>query len=180
MGDGRRWTLLDTVLFRGLSKRVGHYYIIILFALGRILDMYSLPILSLISSALGLASTQSDHYYSVYRPPNQVVFGGNRGSAASPPGASYTGLAAYDPTVLQAPAPPNPPVPTNQFVQLFSGGMNGLSKQQTGAFFGFSVEMSVATHICWCPSPLVPIRLPTCLFFQWERIAPSYKCPSST
>ncbi|KAN0136518.1 hypothetical protein V8E53_005565 [Lactarius tabidus] len=109
--------------------------------------MYSLPILSLLSSTLGLASAQSDPYYSVYRPPNQVVFGGNRGSAPSAPGASYTGLAAYDPTVLQAPTPPNPPVPTNQFVQLFSGGMNGLSKQQTGAFFGFSVEMSVATHI---------------------------------
>lgn len=115
--------------------------------------MYSLPILSLLSSALGLVSAQSDPFYSVYRPPNQVVFGGKSDSAqsqsASAPSASYTGAPAYDPTVLQAPAPPNPPVPTNQFVQLFNGGVNGLSKPQSGAFFGFSVEMSVATHICW-------------------------------
>ena len=114
---------------------------------------YSLTVLSLLSSSLGLASAQSDPLYSVYRPPNQVVFGGNHGSAqsqsVSAPSASYTGSAAYDPTVLQAPAPPNPPVPTNQFIQLFSGGTNGLSKQQSGAFFGFSVEMSVVTHACW-------------------------------
>ena len=132
--------------------------------------MYSLPILSLLSSALGLVSAQSDPYYSVYRPPNQVVFGGKSDSAqsqsASAPSASYTGSAAYDPTVLQAPAPPNPPIPTNQYVQLFSGGANGLSKQQSGAFFGFSIEMSVVTHICWYPSLASLFIFPT-------RLSPS-------
>ncbi|KAI9451263.1 hypothetical protein BJY52DRAFT_123356 [Lactarius psammicola] len=108
--------------------------------------MHFLPVLSLLSSAFGLASAQ----YHVYRPNNQVVFGGNDDSTstqtASAAAATYTGAAAYDPTVLQAPAPPNPPV-SGQVVQLYSGGMNGLSKQQHGAFFGFSVEMSIATHV---------------------------------
>ena len=110
-----------------------------------------LSILSLLSSGFGLASAQS-YSYSVYYPNSQVVFGGSSLSttqSASAAVASYSGAAAYDPTVLQAPAPPNPPAPTSQFIQLYTGGMNGLSKQQTGAFFGFSVEMSVATHVCW-------------------------------
>ncbi len=109
--------------------------------------MHFLPVLSLLSSAFGLASAQ----YHVYRPNNQVVFGGNNDTTqtqtASAAAAAYTGAAAYDPTVLQAPAPPNPPV-AGQVVQLYSGGMNGLSKQQHGAFFGFSVEMSIVTHVC--------------------------------
>ena len=110
--------------------------------------MHLLPFLSLLSLCFALASAQS---YSIYRPNNQVVFGGSDLSSAtqsaSAPAASYTGAAANDPTILQAPAPPNPPIQTTQVVQLYSGGMNGLSKQQNGAFFGFSVEMSVATHV---------------------------------
>ncbi|KAH8977188.1 hypothetical protein EDB86DRAFT_3007728 [Lactarius hatsudake] len=119
--------------------------------------MHLLPVLSLLSSAFGLASAQ----YHVYRPNNQVVFGGDddttQTQTASAAAASYTGAAAYDPTVLQAPDPPNPPVPTNQVVQLYSGGMNGLSKQQHGAFFGFSVEMSVATHVLGKNSSFVQV-----------------------
>lgn len=118
-------------------------------ALGRTPIMHSLPVFSLLLSSFGLAAAQS---YSVYRPNNQVVFGGTALSSPTPSAsaaaASYTGAAAYDPTVLQAPAPPTPPINTNQFVQLYSGGMNGLSRQLNGAFFGFSVEMSVATHVC--------------------------------
>ncbi|KAI0270636.1 glycoside hydrolase family 79 protein [Gloeopeniophorella convolvens] len=110
--------------------------------------MRFVPVLSLIASSAGLASAQ----YSVYQPVNQVIFGGTTSTTSTQTGAAaaatYTGAAAYDPTVLNPPAPPNPPVPTGQFVQLYSGGMNGLSKQQSGAFFGFSVEMSVATHVC--------------------------------
>jgi hypothetical protein len=108
--------------------------------------MHLLPVFPLLSFCFGLASAQS---YSIYRPNNQVVFGGSTPSqSASAAAASYTGAGAYDPTVLQAPAPPIPPAPTSQSVQLYSGGMNGLSKQQNGAFFGFSVEMSVVTHVC--------------------------------
>ncbi|KIY48442.1 hypothetical protein FISHEDRAFT_73638 [Fistulina hepatica ATCC 64428] len=61
--------------------------------------------------------------------------------------ASYTGAAAYDTTVL------NPPdVPTNlstQFgVQLQTGGSPpGASIKQSGAFMGFSIEMSVANQV---------------------------------
>jgi hypothetical protein len=112
-----------------------------------------LILLSLLGSRLGLASAQ----YTVYQPNDQVIFGGNPSytkalsvTAAGAAAATYTGAAAYDPTVLQPPPPPNPPIPANQFIQLYSGGMNGLSKQQSGAFFGFSVEMSVATHVCMC------------------------------
>ncbi|KAI0255417.1 hypothetical protein BJV78DRAFT_1175160 [Lactifluus subvellereus] len=107
-------------------------------------------LLSLLASSVALASAQ----YTVYQPNDQVIFGGNPsfiksqlGTAAA---AAYTGAAAYDPTVLQPPPPPNPPIPTNQFIQLYSGGMNGLSKPQSGAFFGFSLEMSVATHLRIC------------------------------
>jgi hypothetical protein len=58
--------------------------------------------------------------------------------------------AAYDPTLLQAPTPPDPPVPTNQFIQLYSGGMDDLSMPLSGAFFGFSIEMSIATRVRRC------------------------------
>ena len=102
-------------------------------------------LLSLLVSSVALASAQ----YTVYQPNDQVIFGGNTSftNVATAAAAAYTGAAAYDPTVLQPPPPPNPPIPTNQFLQLYSGGMNGLSQPQSGAFFGFSVEMSVATHV---------------------------------
>jgi hypothetical protein len=112
--------------------------------------MQILPLLSILASGIGLISAQ----YTIYQPHQQVIFGGNNsintatstttGTAAA---ATYTGSAAYDTTILQPPPPPNPPVPTNQFVQLYSGGMNGLSIPLPGAFFGFSIEMSVASHV---------------------------------
>jgi len=78
-------------------------------------------------------------------------------------GAAYTGPAAYDPTVLQAPPIPVPPPPTNFLVQLLNtsqqlltsnatqGGLPGISVPQTGTFFGFSVEMSVISQVCEYP-----------------------------
>jgi hypothetical protein len=98
------------------------------------------PVLSLFVLSLGLASAQ----YTVYQPLQQVIFGGSTNGSIQ---SLTTTSAAYDPTVLQAPAPPNPPVPTNQFIQLYSGGMNDLSMPLSGAFFGFSIEMSIATHV---------------------------------
>ena len=65
-------------------------------------------------------------------------------------GSKYTGPAAYDPTVLNPPPIPNPP-PANQFsLQLWSSASNvpGLSIPQSGAFFGFSIEMSVVDQVC--------------------------------
>jgi hypothetical protein len=102
--------------------------------------MKILPALSLLVLGLGLASAQ----YTVYQPHQQVIFGGNANSSVQ---SLTTASAANDPTVLQAPAPPDPPVPTNQFIQLYSGGMNDLSMPLSGAFFGFSIEMSIATHV---------------------------------
>jgi hypothetical protein len=99
-----------------------------------------LPVLSLLLSSVGLASAQ----YTVYQPQQQVIFGGNTNSSIQ---GLTTASAAYDPTLLQAPTPPDPPVPTNQFVQLYSGGMDDLSMPLSGAFFGFSIEMSIATRV---------------------------------
>ncbi|KAH9016813.1 glycoside hydrolase family 79 protein, partial [Lactarius hengduanensis] len=63
--------------------------------------------------------------------------------------ASYTGAAAYDPTILNPPAVPNPPIPTQVPVQLTStGGIPNLSIPQNGGFFGFSIEMSVSNQVC--------------------------------
>lgn len=70
-------------------------------------------------------------------------------STANAAAASYTGAAAYDTTVLNPPAPPtdlNKDVP----IQLFAGGMDGLSIKQKGSFMGFSIELSVADQICMC------------------------------
>jgi len=123
--------------------------------------MNILPVISLLVLSLGLASAQ----YTVYQPHQQVIFGGNNNSSVQ--SLTTAASAAYDPTVLQAPAPPNPPVPTNQFIQLYAGGMNGLSMPLSGAFFGFSIEMSIATHVrtyyLSVPHPFVP---PTLFYFR--------------
>ncbi|KAG8720319.1 hypothetical protein FRC09_009762 [Ceratobasidium sp. 395] len=60
--------------------------------------------------------------------------------------AGYTGSAAYDPTVLQPPAPPD------QFnrdftINLPQGGIGGLSVPQVGQYLGFSIELSLATRV---------------------------------
>ncbi|KAL7278757.1 hypothetical protein ACG7TL_007764 [Trametes sanguinea] len=65
------------------------------------------------------------------------------------PGATYTGLAAYDPRILDPPPLPDP-LPPNQFgIQLSASASNvqGLSIPLSGSFFGFSVEMSVVTQV---------------------------------
>ncbi|KAI9512152.1 hypothetical protein F5148DRAFT_100808 [Russula earlei] len=118
--------------------------------------MHFLPVLSLLAATIGLTTAQ----YTVYQPHQQVIFG-NVNSTQSLTGtaaaALYTGAAAYDPTVLQAPPPPVPPVPTNQFIQLYSGGMNGLSAPVKGNFAGFSIEMSVAAHVLGKNSSLLQV-----------------------
>lgn len=74
---------------------------------------------------------------------------GGASSTGSAAAANYTGAAAYDPTILNAPAPPDPAPPTTFFLQL--GGSNatqgGLSIALSGTFFGFSIEMSVVNQI---------------------------------
>ncbi|KAF8064386.1 glycoside hydrolase family 79 protein [Lyophyllum atratum] len=70
--------------------------------------------------------------------------------------ASYTGAAAYNPTTL---LPPPVPSPLNrQFViQLQNGGTPGVSIQQPGSFFGFSIEMSVANQVLGKNSTLIQV-----------------------
>ncbi|KAF8952441.1 hypothetical protein BDZ97DRAFT_1640845, partial [Flammula alnicola] len=67
------------------------------------------------------------------------------GTAAS---ANYTGSAAYNPTVLNPPAPPGPAaLPTQFAIQLSGVAPPGASITQTGSFFGFSIEMSVVNQV---------------------------------
>ncbi|CAD6588899.1 MAG: hypothetical protein TREMPRED_005197, partial [Tremellales sp. Tagirdzhanova-0007] len=70
-------------------------------------------------------------------------------STTAVPGASYTGLGAYDPTTLTPPSPPSPAItgvslnvpnsPTAAMSSNFS-----VSIPQRGNFLGFSIELSVA------------------------------------
>jgi hypothetical protein len=62
--------------------------------------------------------------------------------------AVYTGLAAYDPTILIPPPVPDPSIPKQFAVQVTNGGVPGLSIRQHGGFFGFSIEMSVVNQVC--------------------------------
>ena len=81
---------------------------------------------------------------------NQLPLGASTTSATdSAAAASYTGSAAYDPTVLVAPPIPNPP-PGNQFpINLMPSAdmVQGISIEAPSSFFGLSIEMSVATQI---------------------------------
>ena len=62
--------------------------------------------------------------------------------------ANYTGVAAYNPTTLNAPPVPSPAVPSTFNIQLHTGGTPGASIQQSGNFLGFSIEMSVSNQVC--------------------------------
>ncbi|EIN05129.1 glycoside hydrolase family 79 protein [Punctularia strigosozonata HHB-11173 SS5] len=108
-----------------------------------------LPFLAIL--AAGLAS--SVRAVTVY---SQQTFGAATTSAAA---ASYTGAAAYDPTVLNAPAVPNPAPATQFSVQLQSqaSAVQGLSIPQSGSFLGFSIEMSVINQILGSNSSFVQV-----------------------
>jgi hypothetical protein len=79
---------------------------------------------------------------------SQIAIGHPTGTASAA-AANYTGAAAYDPTVLTAPAIPNPAPPNTFFLQLLSSNtsQSGLSIMQKGSFFGFSIEMSVVNQV---------------------------------
>lgn len=64
-----------------------------------------------------------------------------------PPGATYTGLPAYDPTVLNP--PPIAPIPGPYSLQLTNdvNAVGGVSIPLNGSFYGFSIEMSVVNQI---------------------------------
>lgn len=85
--------------------------------------------------------------FQVFYPPNpQVIWGGSSFTLTAGP-AAFTGAAAYDKTYLTPPPPQDPPPSTNVSVFLPPGGLPNMSIPQSGAFAGFSIEMSVATQI---------------------------------
>lgn len=93
-------------------------------------------LLSLFSSVNGAVTVYS-----------QIPFGA--ATTATAAAANYTGSAAYDPTVLIAPAVPNP-LPAMQFtlpLQPSAAAVTGLSIPLSGSFYGFSIEMSVINQV---------------------------------
>ena len=81
---------------------------------------------------------------------SQRPMAGQPTSTASAAAANYTGAAAYDPTLLNAPAIPDPTPPDTFFLQLgpTNTTQGGLSILLPGTFFGFSIEMSVVNQVC--------------------------------
>ncbi|KZT66775.1 glycoside hydrolase family 79 protein [Daedalea quercina L-15889] len=70
-------------------------------------------------------------------------------STSSAPNAAYTGVAAYDTTILTPPPIPSPAPPLQFNVQVSNnaGNVSALSISPGGAFLGFSIEMSVADQV---------------------------------
>ncbi|TFY78580.1 hypothetical protein EWM64_g5434 [Hericium alpestre] len=116
----------------------------------------------------------------VYQPKNpQVIFGGPSSSSSEQPSgtvgvpaaATYTGAAAYNPTVLQPPpVPSNPTVPTQFPVQLWSGGMANLSMPLPGTFYGFSIEMSISNHVLGKNSTFISVPFLNLMANIQERV----------
>ncbi|KAJ4474775.1 glycoside hydrolase family 79 protein [Lentinula lateritia] len=78
----------------------------------------------------------------IYYAPGQNPF-----STTSADASSYTGAAAYNPTTIDPPALPDP-LPSLSLDFNLQSNPTGLSITQSGAFMGFSVEMSVANQVC--------------------------------
>lgn len=85
-------------------------------------------------------------------------------SSTSAAAANYTGAAAYNPTILEPPSLPDPLPAMNFDIQLQNGGTPGVSIKQTGAFLGFSIEMSVTNQLRKLPVCIV-IVFPTNTYF---------------
>ncbi|KAJ6556440.1 glycoside hydrolase family 79 protein [Mycena capillaripes] len=73
------------------------------------------------------------------------------------PGATYSGVAAYNPATLVAPPVPSPSILTTIPVQLQNAGTPNLSIKQKGSFFGFSIEMSVTNQVLGKNSTLIQV-----------------------
>ncbi|KAH7884820.1 glycoside hydrolase family 79 protein [Phlebopus sp. FC_14] len=86
---------------------------------------------------------------------NQIPLGDQTSSASA---ATYTGAAAYDPTVLTP-----PPVPSgfqtqlSLNVQASSSNVNGLSQPLKGSFLGFSIEFSVINQVLGINSSFIQV-----------------------
>ncbi|KAJ7464342.1 hypothetical protein FB451DRAFT_1138730 [Mycena latifolia] len=78
----------------------------------------------------------------IYHANNQAAF-----ATTSVPAAQYTGAEAYNPTTLIPPPVPTPAIASTIPVQFQNAGTPGLSVPQSGAFMGFSIEMSVTNQV---------------------------------
>ncbi|CAE6368779.1 unnamed protein product [Rhizoctonia solani] len=94
------------------------------------------------AAILATSVAVSNAAVTVYRAGDQGAYASTTTSAEA---ASYTGSAAYDPTVL---APPAPPGQLNRdfVVVLRQGTPEGASIPIPGSYLGFSVELSVANR----------------------------------
>lgn len=106
-------------------------------------------ILSLLSLAAGLVTAQAAvTVYGITGVVQQTVLAPGATSTPSPEPAAYVPPAFNTATLIPPPVPS--PAPANQFnIQLLQNraDVNGLSIPQSGAFYGFSIEMSVATQV---------------------------------
>ena len=112
--------------------------------------MRSLPLLSF--PFLWAAQLATAEPYEIYQPKAQVIYGGtdlHLTATSTAAVSNFTNAAAYDRTVLNPPAVPNPAIPTSVPIQLQSSGVTtNVSIPVNGGFFGISVEMSVANQVC--------------------------------
>ncbi|KAJ7669142.1 hypothetical protein B0H17DRAFT_1018163 [Mycena rosella] len=86
-----------------------------------------------------------------------VFHANNQAAFTTAPGASYSGVAAYDPATLIAPPAPSPTILTTIPVQLQNAGTPNLSIKQQGSFIGFSIEMSVTNQVLGKNSTLIQV-----------------------
>lgn len=102
----------------------------------------------MILTSLGALYLAGSSYASVTIYTTLETSGGTATVTSSAADPSYTnGLEAYNSVELDPPALPQPMPPLNFPIQLYSGGMSGLSIPQKGNFLGFSIELSVADQI---------------------------------
>ncbi|CAE6458702.1 unnamed protein product [Rhizoctonia solani] len=102
----------------------------------------SLEMARLWAALLATAAAVSNADVTIYRAGDQGAYASATTLAAA---ATYTGSAAYDPTVLN---PPAPPAQLNRdfVVLLRQGDPDGASIPIPGSYLGFSIELSVANR----------------------------------
>jgi hypothetical protein len=72
---------------------------------------------------------------------------GEAEAQATSTSTAYTGYQAFNPLVLDPPPVPSPAPSTKFALPLKNGEQSGLSIQQNGSFFGFSIEFSATNQI---------------------------------
>lgn len=97
----------------------------------------------------------------------------------------YTGLAAYNPVYMLPPAIPNDPAPSTAITITVPNSatlMNGLSIPQKPTFFGFSIEMSVATQLSELILTFLSVRrlILSFLFSRQELVSAARACSWSS